>query len=82
MSEEDKNKARDKYKNLSQEDKNKKKEYGKNRYHHMSEENKQKLRLSKKYRDAKKKVKHSFLLIICVFRSIINYKQDAYESQD
>ena len=48
----------------------------------MSEENKQKLRLSKKYRDAKKKVKHSFLLIICVFRSIINYKQDAYESQD
>ena len=29
--------ARNKYKNLSEEDKNKKWEYGKNRYHNMSE---------------------------------------------
>ena len=36
-------KARDKYRNLSEEDK-KKKEYGKNRYHNMPEEKKQKLK--------------------------------------
>ena len=28
--------ARDKYRNLSEEEKNKKREYGKNRYHNMS----------------------------------------------
>ena len=32
--------ARDKYRNLSEEDKNKKREYGKNRYHNMPEEKK------------------------------------------
>ena len=32
----------DKHKNLSKEDKNKKREYGKNRYHNMSEEDKYK----------------------------------------
>ena len=31
-------KARDKYRNLSEEDKNKREEYVKNRYHNMSEE--------------------------------------------
>ena len=36
--------ARDKYRNLSEEDKYKKKEYGKNRYHNMPEEKKQKLK--------------------------------------
>ena len=45
--------ARDKNKNLSQEEKNRKREYGKNRYHrchNMSEEKKQRLskRISKK----------------------------------
>ena len=30
--------ARDKYRNLSEEEKNKKREYGKNRYHNMSED--------------------------------------------
>ena len=30
--------ARDKYRNLSQEEKNKKREYGRNRYHNISEE--------------------------------------------
>ena len=30
--------ARDKYRNLSEEEKNKKKEYGRNRYNNMSEE--------------------------------------------
>ena len=49
MSIEDKNKARDKYKNLSEEDKNKKREYEKNRYHNMPEEKKAKIkRISKK----------------------------------
>ena len=33
--------ARDKYRNLSEEEKNKKREYGKNRYRNMSEEKKQ-----------------------------------------
>ena len=54
MSEEDKNKVKDKYKNLSEEDKNKKRQYGKNRYHNMSEEKKQKLRVSKKISGSKK----------------------------
>ena len=50
-------KSRDKYRNLSKEDKNKwkKKEYGKNRYHDMSEDKKQKLKeYQRKYREAKK----------------------------
>ena len=34
----------DKYKNLSEEEKNKKREYEKNRYHNMSEEEKNKKR--------------------------------------
>ena len=33
-----KEQARDKYKSLFEEEKNKKREYGKNRYHNMSEE--------------------------------------------
>ena len=42
--------ARDKYINLSEEEKNKKREYGKNRYHNMSEEEKKRLKeLSKKF---------------------------------
>ena len=41
--------ARDKYKNLSEEEKIKKREYGKIRYHNMSEEKKKKTnRISKK----------------------------------
>ena len=59
------NKAKEYYKNnnerlkkqardLSEEDKNKKREYGKNRYHNMSEENMQKLKeYQRKYREAK-----------------------------
>ena len=39
--------ARDKYRNLSEEDKNKR-EYGRNRYHNMSEEKKQRLEKNKK----------------------------------
>ena len=35
------NEAKDKYKNLSEEDKIKRREYGKNRYRNMSEEKKQ-----------------------------------------
>ena len=54
MSVEDKNKVKDKYKNLSEEDKNKRREYGKNRYHNMSEEKKQKLKeYQKKYQEKK-----------------------------
>ena len=47
--------ARDKLRNFSEEDKNKKKEYGKNRYDNMSEEKKQKLKeYQKNYREVKK----------------------------
>ena len=46
--------ARDKYKILSEEEKNKKREYGKNRYHNMSEEKKQGLKeYQKNYCEAK-----------------------------
>ena len=46
--------ARDKYRNLSQEEKNKKRAYGKNRYLNMSEGKKQRLKeYQKHYRDSK-----------------------------
>ena len=40
--------ARDKYRNLSEEDKNKKREYGRNRHNDMSEQKKQRLKNIKK----------------------------------
>ena len=47
--------ARDKYRNLSEEEKNKKRKYGKNRYCNMSEKKKQRLKeYQKNYREAKK----------------------------
>ena len=47
--------AKDKYRNVSEEDKNKKRKYGKNRFHNMSEEKKQRLKqYQKKYQEAKK----------------------------
>ena len=50
-----KKQASDKYRNLSEEEKNKKREYGKNRYHNMSEEKKKKTkRISKKLSRGKK----------------------------
>ena len=46
--------AKDKYRNLSEEEKIKKREYGKNRYHNMPKEKKQKLKeYQKNYRGAK-----------------------------
>ena len=49
------NKAKDKYKNSSEEDKIKRREYAKNRYHYMSEEKKQEYKkYQKKYREANK----------------------------
>ena len=45
--------AKDKYRNLPEEDENKKGEYGKNRYHNMSEEKKQRLKeYQNNYREA------------------------------
>ena len=50
-----KEQARDKQRNLSEEDKNKKIEYGRNRYFNMSEEKKQRLsEYQKNYREAEK----------------------------
>ena len=46
--------ARDKYRNLSEEEKNEKREYGKNRYCNMAEGKKQRLKEYKKnYRESK-----------------------------
>ena len=61
-------KARDKYRNLSEEEKNKR-EYGKNRYRNMSQEKKQRLKeYQKNYHEAKKfqyNIKeNSFLTVI------------------
>ena len=48
-------KTRDKYRNLSGEEKKEEREYGKNRYHNMSEEKKQRLKeYQKNFRKAKK----------------------------
>ena len=47
--------ARDKYRNLSEEEKNEKGKYGKNRYHNVCKDEKQKLKeYQKNYREAKK----------------------------
>ena len=47
--------ARDKYRNLSEKEKNEKRECGKKRYHNMSQEEKQRLKeYQKNYRVAKK----------------------------
>ena len=47
--------ARDKYRNLSEEEKNKKREYRKNRYCNMTEEEKKRLKeYQKNYRETKK----------------------------
>ena len=45
----------DKYKNLSEEDKNKKREYVKNRYHNISKEKKKKLKNTKEENIKKQK---------------------------
>ena len=45
--------ARDKYRNLSEEEKNKNSEYGKNRWHNMCEEKRKTKRISKNYHEVK-----------------------------
>ena len=52
--------AKDKYRCLSEEEKNEKQKYGRNRYHTMSEEKKQRLKEYQEiYHEAKKiKIKH------------------------
>ena len=54
-----KQRARDKYRFLSEEEKNKKKGYGKNRYHNMSEETKQRLKEYQKSYYRTKKSQHN-----------------------
>ena len=52
--------ARDKYRNLSEEDKKKKREYGKHRYRNVSEEKKQKLKeYQKNYHEAMKIIRYT-----------------------
>ena len=55
--------AKNKYRELSEEEKSIKREYGKKRYHNMSEENKKKLKeYQKNYREAKE---HASLMQTC-----------------
>ena len=56
--------ARDKYCNLSEEDKTKKREYGRNRNHNMSEEKKQRLKEYQKIYRKTKKLKFKILLLL------------------
>ena len=50
-------KAKNKYRELSEEEKNIKREYGRSRYHNISEEKKQRLKIyQKNYREAKKQL--------------------------
>ena len=46
--------TRDNYRNLPEEDKNKNREYGRNRYHDMSEKKQRLKEYQKKYRETKK----------------------------
>ena len=63
-------KARDKYRNLSEEEKNKR-EYGKNRYRNMSQEKKQRLKeYQKNYREAKK-FQYSFFILLKIYLFVI-----------
>ena len=62
-------KARDKYRELSEEEKDIKREYGRNRYNNMSEEKKQRLKeYQRNYREAKKS--SQFFLFIYFFHCI------------
>ena len=57
--------ARDKYRNLSEEEKNKKREYGKNRFHNMSENEKKRLKdYQKNYFEAQRS---QYIIIIKYF---------------
>ena len=59
--------ARDKFRNLSEEEKNEKPKYGRNRYHNMSEEKKQRLKeYQKKNREAKKSQSNYDLIVYAV----------------
>ena len=59
---------KNKYRELSEVEKNVKREYGKNRYHSTSEEKKQKLKeYQKNYREAKKKLKKLINLFQIIF---------------
>ena len=60
---EESERAKNKYRELSEEEKNVIREYKKKRYHNMSEENKKKLKeYQKNYREAKK---HASQMQIC-----------------
>ena len=75
---EEREKAKNKYRELSEEEKNIKGEYRKKRYYNMSEENKKKLKeYQKHYREAKK---HASLFSICVtWKFPILFKVAAYK---
>ena len=55
--------GRDKYRNLSEEEKNKKGEYGKNRYHKMSEKKKTRLKEYQKNHYEAKKSQYIYIII-------------------
>ena len=63
--------AKNKYRELSEEEKNIKREYGKKRFHNMSKEKKQKLKeYQKNYREAKKLKIINQPLFSCIITSL------------
>ena len=81
--------ARDKYRNLPQEEKNKKREQSKNRYHNMSEEEKKRLKeYQKNYHEVRKSEYNNCDIIIKQFfncditiKQFFNYDLIKYDIQ-
>ena len=67
-----KEQVRNKYRNLSEEEKNKRREYGKNRYHNMSKEKKkQELKeYHQNYREAKKSQSNNQCMLCFLIHNI------------
>ena len=71
-------KARNKYRKLSEEEKNKKREYGRNIYNNMPEEKKQRLKeYQRNYREAKKQHKRKTLKKTVLSNKTLHGKQGA-----
>ena len=71
-------KAKNKYRELSEEEKNIKREYGRNRYHNMSEEKKKRLKeYQRNYREAKRHLlrMHFKIAVTKVFVLLLIFKR-------
>ena len=74
--------ARNKYRNLSEEEKNEKQKYGRSRYHNMPEEKKQRLKYYQKNYHEAKKLKKLFLIFfyftsIKMEQEFVNFRESS-----